>query len=641
MMPPINGAHKRKLRETTELAMTLPARNTRRLRQLTLVTLLALMAGGCATVNLDSHQPASAEEALSLAASEEQAATAQDYLLRAAQQFQQQDNHVAARTLLVSDHFRPFASDALKRRHQRLAMTSAVALKDESWAQALTADLPAEYFLNYESGQMQAVAELQARTLKVAGKPLEAAYTLMSLVMNDPDADSQRLHNEIWRTLAQVPAAQLRKAESSAIGYETEGWIKLALTLSDPKPGLDQQGRAIRSWQNNWPAHPAAAILPSDLALIASLSEQQPERIALAVPLTGPLANAGQAIKDGFLAAYYQDDNKDELDILVVDSAKKPFKELYQELIQQDRELIVGPLKKEKLAELSNMHTLPVPVLGLNYLQDAARIPEGLFQFGLAPEDEARQIADRMSQDGIRQALALVPEGDWGNRVAGALQAEADAINSRLLSIQRYFPEDNLRAVTAQLLGINASRERAIDVERTAGMDVEFEPRRRQDAQAIIMVAGPEISRQFNPLFAFYFGGDLPVYSPSLVYEGTEDPSRDRDLNGVMFTDIPWILLDEIPLRNTANAVFPDMTGGMHRLFAMGADSWQLAKRLQFLQQVEGARLQGHTGQLTMSDDGAIVREQLWARFTGGTPELMTRPEEQYETGEAAKSRSL
>jgi outer membrane PBP1 activator LpoA protein len=83
------------------------------------------------------------------------------------------------------------------------------------------------------------------------------------------------------------------------------------------------------------------------------------------------------------------------------------------------------------------------------------------------------------------------------------------------------------------------------------------------------------------------------------------------------------------------------MTGGMHRLFAMGADSWQLAKRLQFLQQVEGARLQGHTGQLTMSDDGAIVREQLWARFTGGTPELMTRPEEQYETGEAAKSRSL
>ncbi len=635
MMPPIDGSHKRKLRETTELAMTLPERNTRRLRQLTLATLLALMVAGCATVNLESHQPADAAEALSVAASEDQAATAQDYLLRSAQQFQQQDNHTAARTLLTSDHFRPFASDNLERRHQRLAMTSAVALKDETWAQALTSDITAEYFLNYEAAELEAVAELQARTQEVAGDLLGAAYTRMSLVMNDPDADSQSLHNAIWQTLSRVPQQELVQAESEAIGYEAEGWIRLAVTLSDEELNLDQQGRTIRTWQNEWPGHPAAAILPSDLALIASLSEQQPERIALAVPLTGPLASAGRAIRDGFLAAYYQDTNKDKLDIIVINSAERSFREIYQELIEQDRELIIGPLQKEKLAELSDMHTLPVPVLGLNYLQ-GEKASDGLFQFGLAPEDEARQIANRMNRDGIRQALALVPDGDWGNRVVAALQAEADAINGKLLDIQRYYPEENLRAVTADLLGINASRERAIDVERTAGMDVEFEPRRRQDAQAIIMVARPEVGRQFNPLFAFYFGGDLPVYSPSLVYEGTEDPSRDRDLNGVMFTDIPWILGNNIPLRDTAERVFPDMAGGMHRLFAMGADGWQLSKRLPFLRQVEGASLEGHTGQLTMNGDGAIAREQLWARFTGGSPELLIAPEEQYTTEEDA-----
>jgi outer membrane PBP1 activator LpoA protein len=636
MMPPIDGGHKRKLRETTELAMTLPVRNTRRLRQLTLVTLLVLMVGGCATVNLESHQPTNAAEALSVAASEEQAATAQDYLLRSAQQFQQQDNHAAARTLLTSDHFHPFASDLLERRHQQLAMTSAVALKDETWAQALTAGITAEYFLNYEPAELQAVAELQARAQEVAGNPLGAAYTRMSLVMNDPDADSQRLHNDIWQTLSQVPEKELEQAESEAIGYEAEGWIRLAVTLSDPELNLDQQGRAIRSWQNDWPGHPAAAILPSDLALIANLSEQQPERIALAVPLTGPLANAGRAIRDGFLAAYYQDANRDKLDIIITDTAERSFLEIYQELIEQDRELIVGPLQKEKLAELSDMHTLPVPVLGLNYLQGDTKIPAGLFQFGLAPEDEARQIAERMNRDGIRQALALVPEGDWGDRVVAALQSEADAINGKLLDIQRYYPEENLRAVTADLLGINASRDRAIDVERTAGMNVEFEPRRRQDAQAIIMVARPEVGRQFNPLFAFYFGGDLPVYSPSLVYEGTEDPSRDRDLNGVMFTDIPWILNRTIPLRDIADNVFPDMAGGMHRLFAMGADGWQLSKRLPFLRQVDGASLDGHTGQLTMNSGGAIAREQLWARFTGGSPELRITPEEQHTTEENA-----
>ena len=45
--------------------------------------------------------------------------------------------------------------------------------------------------------------------------------------------------------------------------------------------------------------------------LIATLADSRPEKIALALPLQGPLATAGKAIRDGFLAAYYLDDTAD------------------------------------------------------------------------------------------------------------------------------------------------------------------------------------------------------------------------------------------------------------------------------------------------------------------------------------------
>ena len=164
-------------------------------------------------------------------------------------------------------------------------------------------------------------------------------------------------------------------------------------------------------------------------------------------------------------------------------------------------------------------------------------------------------------------------------------------------------------------------------MERTIGLDVEFEPRRRQDAQAIVMVAEPTIARQFKPLFAFYYGGDLPVYSPSIVYEGTPDPARDRDLNDVIFTDIPWVPDDQNELRREASQVLAGTRGQLGRLFAMGADAWQLSKRLPLLRQVDTASISGQTGVLTMTRAGSIHREQLWAQFRNGVPERLPKIE--------------
>ncbi len=620
-LPPLNLCHKPKNPEYCESAMIKLSINHRALASLFIMTLLFT---GCANINLQSHMAQTAGQALDMAAQESNPETAQRYLLRTASRFQDQGNHSAARKLLQSAQLAQMTPE-LQNQQRLLAMASANELQDGPWAEQLAADLTPDSFLTYKSELINRAGTLQARTYALAGNPLSAAMTLMLLAQADSTVNPQQIHDQIWHYLKATPDQKLSAAMDNAVGYEAQGWLELASAIRSPGLGLEEQGRIVRRWQNNWAGHPAAQVLPSELQLIATLAESRPENIALALPLKGALGAAGKAIRDGFLAAYYLDESVDrsKTDIRIIDTSDAPFKDIYRELSEQNVDLIVGPLEKEALATLGSMNTLPVPALGLNYLPEGTTPPAGLYQFGLSAEDEARQIADRLAAKNIRDVLVLIPHGEWGDRVEAALLQAMKSKGVTALDTQRFFREDNLRAVTADLLGISVSRERAIQVERTIGMNVEFEPRRRQDADAIVMVAEPTIARQFKPLFAYYFGGDLPVYSPSIVYEGTPDPSRDRDLDQVIFTDIPWVLGETSELREKSTKYLPGTRGQLGRLFAMGADAWQLSKRLPLLRQVEAASLDGQTGTLTMTPEGSIHRQQMWAQFQQGTPRLL------------------
>lgn len=52
--------------------------------------------------------------------------------------------------------------------------------------------------------------------------------------------------------------------------------------------------------------------------------------------------------------------------------------------------MVIGPLRRESVAAIAQRGPLPVPVVALNQLPaDMAWVPN-LYQFALAPEDEAR-----------------------------------------------------------------------------------------------------------------------------------------------------------------------------------------------------------------------------------------------------------
>src|SRR5690606_41583632 len=75
--------------------------------------------------------------------------------------------------------------------------------------------------------------------------------------------------------------------------------------------------QSLRLGQQQYPLHPAARQLPGELQMLSSLSDQRPQRIALTLPLSGPLSSAGAPIRDGFLASYYADPQRLESSIQI------------------------------------------------------------------------------------------------------------------------------------------------------------------------------------------------------------------------------------------------------------------------------------------------------------------------------------
>lgn len=624
-------------------------------------TLSALLASGCTPIQLQDSSLQSAGDALSAAQELAGGLESQRFLLRSAATFQERDQHGYARDILRSAAFDEPAPEVTNQ-YLLLSMDSAVALEDQAWAAELATDLSATQYQEYPENLQARAAQLQQETYLLAQAPLQRAQFLMAVQPELLGTDRQQLNDLIWQALKETPDADLDKAATSAIGFENQGWYELAAMLRQPGMSLEAQGRAVRNWRFNWSGHPGAESVPTELALLTQVLEQRPERITLALPLSGPLSAAGNMVREGFLAAYYaseqesaqalREESRDASDsenapaqasgdgqrqrtavappepatpantsITIVDTNGRSFEEVLPELLASNPDLIVGPLTKEEVAALASRKDLPVPVLALNYAPEQERpAPPQLFQFGLSVEDEARQIAERIVEQNIGQALVLIPQGEWGDRIASALEKRMNELGGVILDMERYSEEDNFRDVSAELLGINISRERAIELERTMGLNVEFEPRRRQDAESIIMVAEPTVARQFKPLFSFYYANDVPVFSPSIIYSGRPNPARDRDVNGVYFTDLPWILDREPAFRQQAYESFENLDGPLGRLFAMGADAWALSVNLPLMQQVADSEVTGHTGELWLDANNRVHRRQMWGVFVEGEP---------------------
>lgn len=597
-----------------------------------LTVLLLLLVAGCAVepTQEPERQPTTIQGLLSAARDTNDASLRRRYQLSAAEMLQSRGDFIAARRLLEA--LTPGElENGLEARYLWLRSQDVVERGSVEDARRLAEKLSPETPRQLETDRRADAFEAIAGVFGLADQHLAEARTLIH--WSGSDAEGPDSPNEaIWKALRNAPRSELEPIAERTSDYRTRGWMELALALAvHRRHEVEARSSAIRKWQSTWPDHEAADPLPEELALLRELEALRPESVALALPLSGPLSGAGEAVREGFMAAYYNDLEDPERatpKVTLHDTGASSFTSIYAGLQEQDPDLVVGPLRKEALNQLTDLATLPIPVLALNYRRELSIPPVNLYQFGLGGEDEMRAVARRLERAGHENALAFVPEGDWGNRMEKALRQALKKQDKTLLDAVKYEQDSNLNQVVAEGFQINQSRRRANALMRITGTSMQFEPRRRQDMDAIVLLASPEKARQLNPLFAFYYGGELPVYGGSLLYRGTPDPSRDSDLDGIRFTDIPWVLGKAPEARGTLHSLFPSLTNRYDRLFALGFDSYRLTSQIQLLREIEGYRLQGVTGMIRNAGAGSFERRPEWAIFRHGKPELLEEPEQ-------------
>lgn len=409
--------------------------------------------------------------------------------------------------------------------------------------------------------------------------------------------------NDIWYRLQHVQPAKLEAAANNPDPNKA-AWIKLAMISKRYNNDLHQLVPQLIAWRSEHHGHPGNDIFPSDSTLNNLINTPPAKHIALLLPLQGPMGPNGQAVRDGFLNAYYDSLAKTHVQqtISFYDTSSNPNTAvIYQQALSQGADIVVGPLLKDDVETLQSAGGINVPTLALNYTDNS--LPNNFYEFGLSQADEVQQVADKAWQSGRSRAIIIAPSNPWGDRVSKKLSSRWESLGGKISDTYNYSSHADFTKEIANLLHVvpaTEDRKKQLQNNTTAQEQI-----RRQDFDVIFLLSEPQTAREIVPLLRFNYAQNIPIYSTSVIYSGSPNPQKDTDLNGVIFADIPWVL------QSAHNS---------NRLYAVGRDAYVISNGLQRMTNLPNFPLYAATGALTLNPNHQIFRRLPWAQIHNGQP---------------------
>jgi len=478
---------------------------------------------------------------------------------------------------------------------------------------------------------------IRSRGVLAIGKPLESARMRMQIREFLKQPEEIEANNEfIWDALNRITEPAMIRALSEPQTAETRGWLELNLIARRSNMLPAKLEPWMEQWYQRYGEHPAAPGFAIGLLEESRRIFIDPKRIALMLPFSGRLENVAEAIQNGFLYAYYQDPGQ-LAELEIIDASRDPaeFNLQYEQAIQNGADFIVGPVDKELVELLQQRDSLPVPTLTLNYGNEQDEGKLNLYQFGLLPEDEAVQIADLALAQGRHHALVLVPDTEWGYRLQRAFTQRFESLGGRVVGSTVYpAKQSDYSASITNLLNLTSSNHRKSILQQVIKEQVKFEARRRQDVDMIFIAANSRQARLIKPQLKFHHAQDLPVYATSHISSSNATADEDRDLNEILFVDIPW-MLDNSNNRDyrQINHYWPQESQRFSRLFALGIDAYRITRSLRRLMLNPEESQQHNTGMLSVDKSGRVKRSLLMATYRNGRARLLQTPDALQQSG--------
>ena len=451
---------------------------------------------------------------------------------------------------------------------------------------------------------------IRGRSAFMTGHPVEGTRALVERERWLADPASLRANRA--ELLARIRTAA-EHGQSLKVPPKTDpivaGWLELgSVEVALARDPL-RASAAVANWRGRYPQHPANDSLVTTATTQIAAATEFPDQIALLLPLSGRTESVGVAVRDGFIAAYLEQDPSTRPRLRIYDVVADSVAGAYRQAIADGAAFIVGPLTKEDVSAVLPLSGGRAPELALNFLGDSAATPGNFYQFSLSPEDEARLVARRVVADGRLNGVVLAPNSEWGSRVAAAFADELSHLGGSVLDTRRFETSQVDFSDTIKL---------AFQVHAVKGEP----PTHRTDASFVFVAAGSAgTARQILPQLKFHYLGDVPVYSTSDSFE--PDPAANSDLDGMMFPDMPWMIADDpvtAQIRDGVRAAWPARTTRRDRLYAFGFDAYRLVPALRSRSLVGTGEIAGVTGKLHLDEHNRVHRDLDWAQIKDGVP---------------------
>ncbi|YCH30075.1 penicillin-binding protein activator [Erwinia sp. D4-22] len=383
-------------------------------------------------------------------------------------------------------------------------------------------------------------------------------------------------------------------------------------------PGDGAQNSAAPTDNSAAPANADAVVSPSAAQVDSAASTDNAASAEAAPPAAQPAASVATAPAGN-------------AEIKVYDTSSQPIQQVLAQAQQDGATLVVGPLLKEKVQQLADAST-PLNVLALNEPEKIQNHPN-LCYFALSPEDEARDAAHHIWQQGKRMPLLLVPRSSLGDRVSKAFAQEWQTLGGSTVLQQGFGSTAELKQGINSGAGISlsgtpvtpaVSEPQGITI---AGLTI---PAPQSSAppetaasggavDAVYIVATQSELQLIKPMIAMRVSSrsNVALYASSRSFQAGAGPDFRLEMEGLQFSDIPLLSGANPGLMQQASRSFNN-DFSLVRLYAMGIDAWTLANHFSEMRQMPGFRIDGNTGQLSATDECVINRKLTWSQYRQG-----------------------
>ncbi len=522
-----------------------------------------------------------------------------------------------------------------------------------------------------DATQLSANQQVRFYQAQIAANQGKATLPLIRAFIAQEPLLKDKAHQDnidgTWQGLAQLTPQELNNIIINADENVLQGWLDLLHVYQDNKQDPDLLKAGIKDWQNRYPQNPAAKNLPTALTQVSNFSQASTAKIALLLPLSGSAQVFADAIQQGFTAAQNglpvntpapvtpdatattptdatatpvtdiatpapvaNPVATSNAQVKIYDTTTQPVAALLAQAQQDGATLVVGPLLKAEVEQLSTPPST-LNILALNQ-PEVSTNSQNICYFALSPEDEARDAAHHLWSQEKRMPLLLTPRGAFGDRVAKAFAEEWQKQGGQTVLQQNFGSTAELKQTInsgagIRLAGQPVSVSSAPASVTIAGLTIPAPPvdapvvstSAGGNIDAVYIIATPAELTLIKPMIdmATSTRSKPALFASSRSYQAGAGPDYRLEMEGIQFSDIPLMAGANPALMQQAAAKFAN-DYSLVRLYAMGIDAWTLSNHFAEMRQIPGFQVSGTTGDLTASADCVITRKLPWLQYRQG-----------------------